>query len=96
MTSGQVLKIIGCGDTLTLCSTEKVLSDTIDVVSERDFDGSLESVNVPVVACTLVRLVLLHEWDQLFSRPALGLEVVVVGSRGSGVHLWKSTNGTPY
>ena len=60
--------------------TEEVLLDRIRVVTKGNLDGSLESVNVAVVAGALVSLVLLHQGNELLSGPSLGLEVVVVGS----------------
>ena len=65
-------------------------SQNDSLVSKRDLDRALKAVHVPIVACALVRLVLLHKWDQLLRLPPLGLEVVIVGSRGSGVHLRES------
>lgn len=84
---GQILEIIGDWNTLRLNGTKEVLHDGVGVVAERDLDGTLESVNVTVVASTLVCLMLPHQWEQLLGGPALGLEVVVVGSGGTGVHL---------
>lgn len=83
----QVLKIISGGNALGLGGAEEVLLDGVGVVAKRNLDRALESVNVAVVAGTLVRLVLLHERKEFLGGPALGLEVVVVGSRGTGVHL---------
>ena len=34
----------------------------------------------------LISLMFLHEWEQLFGGPTLGLEVIVVGSAGPSVH----------
>jgi hypothetical protein len=87
MAGGQVLKIVGGWDTLRFGGAKEVLLDWVGVVTERDLDGSLESVDVAVVARTLVGLVLLHQGDELLGGPSLGLEVIVVGSRGTGVHL---------
>lgn len=36
---------------------------------------------------TLVRLMLLHQGEKLLGGPTLGLEVIVVGGRGTSVHL---------
>lgn len=83
----QVLKIIRDRNVLRLGSTQEVLHDGIRVVPERDLDGSIEAMNVPVVTGPLVCLVLSHQGKKLVCRPALGLEVVVVGGRGSSVHL---------
>jgi hypothetical protein len=51
------------------------------------FDGTIEAVNVAVVASSLVSFVLSHERDELLGGPALGLEVIVVRSRCTCVHL---------
>lgn len=83
----QVLKVIGGRDTLSLDSAKEVLLDGVCVVSERHLDGSLESVDVAVVAGSLVGLVLLHKRDELLGGPALGLEVIVVRGRSTSVHL---------
>ena len=54
---------------------------------EGDLDWSLESVNVTVVACSLIGLMLPHQGDQLLRSPALGLEIVIVRRRGASIHL---------
>jgi hypothetical protein len=87
MTSNEILKVVGGRDALSLGSTKEVLLDRIGVVAKRHLDGSLETMNVTIVAGSLVGFVLLHEGDELFGGPALGLEVIVVGSRSAGVHL---------
>lgn len=46
-------------------------------------------MRLPVVRCTLVRLVLLHQRDELLRLPPLSLEVVVIRSRSTSVHLQK-------
>jgi hypothetical protein len=51
------------------------------------FDGTVEAVDVTVVASSLVSFVLSHERDELLGGPALGLEVIVVRSRCTCVHL---------
>jgi hypothetical protein len=43
---------------------------------ERYLDWSVEAMDVPVVAGSLIRLVLLHQRNELFGCPPLGLEVV--------------------
>ena len=60
MAGDEILKIVGCGDALGLTRSQEVLLDRICVVAERDFDGAFESVNVAVVAGTLVRSVNTH------------------------------------
>ena len=86
----QVLKIVGGGDTLGFGGTEEVLLDRVGVVAERNLDGPFKPVDVAVVAGALVGLVLLHERNELLGSPALGLEVIVVGSRSTRVHLYYS------
>lgn len=63
---------------------------------------TFKTVDVTVIASTLVSLVLLHERYKLLCRPSLSLEIVIVGSRGSSVHLdfvntlyWKSEHIKP-
>lgn len=90
MAGGQVLEIVGGRDALRFGGTEEVLLDRVGVVTERNLDGSLKSVNVAVVARTLVGLMLLHQGDELLGGPTLGLEVVVVGSGSASVHLMDS------
>jgi hypothetical protein len=51
------------------------------------FDGTVEAVDVTVVASSLVSFVLSHERDELLGGPALGLEIIVVRSRCTCVHL---------
>lgn len=87
MASDQILKIIGGGDTLRFGGTQKVLLDRVRIVSKRDLDWTLKAVDVSVVAGTLICLVLLHQWNELLGGPALGLEVIVIRSRCSSVHL---------
>lgn len=84
--SNEILKIVRDRDVLRLDRTEEVLHDRVGVVAEGDLDGTIETVNVTVVAGTLVCLVLPHERNELLGGPALGLEVVVVGSRRTSVH----------
>lgn len=82
----QILKIIRDRDILRLDGTQEVLHDGVGVVAKADFDRAIESVDVAVVAGTLVGLVLLHERQQLLSRPAFRLEVVIIGGRCTSVH----------
>lgn len=51
LSSDKILQIIGCGNALRLGSSEKVLHDWIGVISEGDFDWSLEAVDVPISRC---------------------------------------------
>lgn len=74
----QILEIIRGWDALGVGGAEEVLRNRIGVVTKRDLDGALESMDIRVVTGTLVRLVLLHERKQFLSLPALGLEIVVV------------------
>lgn len=46
---------------------------------------------VTIVAGTLVRLMLLHEWDEFLGFPSFSLEIIVVRGTSSCVHhLWSS------
>lgn len=47
------------------------------VVSERNLDGTLSSVNLTVLRSSLVGLMLPHERKEFLSGPALGLEVII-------------------
>jgi hypothetical protein len=87
MSSNQVLEVVGEWDTLRLCSAEEVVLDGVSVIAKRHLDGSLEAMNVAVVARALVRLVFLHQRNELLGGPALSLKVIVVGRRGTSVHL---------
>ena len=51
----------------------KVLHDWVGVIAEGDLDRALKAMNVSVVASSLVSLMLLHQWNQLFGSPALHL-----------------------
>lgn len=79
MTGFQILQIIRDGDVLGLNGTQKVLHDRVGVVSKADFDRSLETMDITIVARPLIGLMLLHQWDQRFGVPALHLEVIIVG-----------------
>jgi hypothetical protein len=85
--SGQVLKIVGDRNTLSFDGAKEILLNWIAVVAEGDFDWALETVEVAVVTGSLISFVLLHQRNELFGGPALGLEVIIVGSRGASVHL---------
>jgi hypothetical protein len=63
--SNQVLEVVGRGDTLRLTRSQEVLFDRVCVVTERDLDRSLESMNVTVVAGTLPELVHLSSGPRL-------------------------------
>jgi len=43
-------------------------------------------MDITVVASSLIGLMFLHQRDEFFGGPALGLEIIIVGSRGTGVH----------
>jgi hypothetical protein len=87
MSGDQILKIIGGWDALSLSGTEEVFLNRVAVVAKGHLDGAFETVEVTVVAGPLVGLVLLHKRDELLRGPALGLEVIIVGSRCASVHL---------
>jgi hypothetical protein len=76
---GQVLEIVGGRNALRFGGTKEVLLDRICVITEGNFDGSLKSVEIAVVAGTLVGFVLLHQGNKLLGSPSLSLEVIVVG-----------------
>ncbi|KAH3669438.1 hypothetical protein OGAPHI_001559 [Ogataea philodendri] len=82
----EVLQVVNDRNSLRFSSSQEVLAVWVCVVTERDLDRTVESVNVFVVARTLVSFEFLHQWQQLVGGPSLGLPVVVVRSRGSGVH----------
>ena len=75
VTGNEILQVIGGWDVLGFGCTEEVLADGVGVVAEGDLDGTLEAVEVAVVAGTLVGFMLLHQWEQFLGSPALGLEV---------------------
>lgn len=85
--SREILKVICHRNALRLRGPEEVLHDGIGVVAKGHLDGAFEAMKVAVVACPLVRLVLLHQGNELLGGPALGLEVIIIGGRGSRVHL---------
>lgn len=43
-------------------------------------------MDVAVIAGALVGLMFLHQGDEFFGLPPFGLEIVVIGGGGSGVH----------
>jgi hypothetical protein len=87
VTSDKVLQIIRDWDVLGLNRTQEVLHDRISIVTEADLDRSFETMNVTVLTSSLVRLMLLHQRDELLRSPALHLEVIIVGGRSTSVHL---------
>ena len=78
MAGDEILQVIGGGDALRFRCTEEVLADGVGVVSERDLDGTLETVEVSVVASTLVGFMFLHQWKQFLGCPALSLKVCTI------------------
>ena len=72
----------------TYSCTQEVLHDWVCVVAKGDLDWALKAVEVTVVASPLICLMLLHQREEFLGSPALGLEVIVVGGRGTGVHLY--------
>ena len=76
--SSQILQVISYRESLAFHCSKEVLHDWVGVVAKRDLDRALETVDVPVVASSLVCLVLLHKRNQFFGGPALDFEVVVV------------------
>ncbi len=86
MASCKILQVVGGWDALGLSGPEEVPSNWVGVVTERNFDGALETMDVSVVAGPLVCLMFLHERDEFFCLPSLSLEIVVVRSTSSSVH----------
>ena len=86
VTCDKVLEIVGSRDTLRFRGTQEVLHDGVGVVAKGNLDWTLEAVDVTVVARPLVRLMLLHEGNELLRGPAFGLEVIVIASRCTSVH----------
>ena len=84
--SDQVLEIIRDWNVLGFSGPEEVLSNWVGIIAEGDLDWAFKPMNVTVVASSLVCLMLFHQGDELLGTPALGLEVIVVGGRGTGVH----------
>lgn len=78
MSGHQILQVVRNWNVLRFRRPQEVLHDGIGVVAEADFDGSLETVNVTVLGCPLIRLVLLHQRDQGLRVPPLHLEVVII------------------
>jgi hypothetical protein len=53
-------------------------------------------MNVAVVASSLISLMLSHQRNQFLGRPALGLEIIIVRSRSTRIHLFHtSATSTP-
>lgn len=75
----QVLEVISNWNFLRLGRAQEVLHDGVRVVAERNLDWAFEAMHIPVVACALVCLMLLHERKKVLGLPALCLEVIVVG-----------------
>jgi hypothetical protein len=53
----------------------------------RTFDRPVKAMDITVVASSLVGFVLSHQRNQFLGGPALGLKVIVVRSRCTGIHL---------
>ena len=87
MSGFQVLEIIGNRNPLRLGSPEEVLHNWVCIVAEGDLDRTLEAMEVSIVASPLVGLVFLHQRKKLLGGPALGFEVIVVGSGCPRIHL---------
>lgn len=86
MTRNKVLKVIRRRDPLGFRSSQKVLHHRVRVVSEGHGNGAIRSMDIPIVACSLVRLVLSHQRNELFCGPALGLKVIIVRCGRTRVH----------
>lgn len=57
MGGGEILEVIRSGNTLRLSGPQKVLFDGVGVVPEADFDGSIKSMNISVVARALEKTI---------------------------------------
>jgi hypothetical protein len=47
LASNEILKIICCRDSLRLGCSEEILHHWVSIVSEGDFDGTIEAMNIP-------------------------------------------------
>jgi hypothetical protein len=75
---------------------EKLTWDRRNFGSGHTFDRPLETMDLPVIASSLISLMLPHQRNQFLGRPALGLEVIVVRSRSTSIHLFhKSATSLP-
>ena len=92
MASLQVLQVVRDGYVLGLDCAKEVLHDWVCIVAKADFDRSLETVEITVLTSPLIGLMLLHQRNQLLGGPTLHLEVVIVRSGRTSVHL-ESVNG---
>lgn len=86
MAGNEILQIIGGRDALALGCPQEILHDRVRIVTKRNFDWALEAVDIAVVAGSLIGFMLSHERNELLRCPALSLEVVIIGSRCTGVH----------
>lgn len=86
MASCKILQIVGDRDVLGLGGPKEIPSNWVGVVTERNFDGALDSMDISVVAGPLVCLMFLHERDEFFCLPSLHLGIIVVRSTSSSVH----------
>lgn len=57
----------------------------ISIILDKKFNS-----NVPVMRGSLIGLMLFHQGNELLGAPPLGLEIIVVGGRGTSVHLSES------
>lgn len=87
VSSDKILEIVRDWNVLALRGPQEVLHDRIAVVTEADFDWSVKTMKVSILAGPLIRLVLLHQRKKFLGGPALALEVIIVRGRSTGVHL---------
>ena len=87
MTGHQILEIICSWNALRFGGPQEVLLDWVSIVAKGNLNGALESVNIAIVARSLVCLMLFHKRYELLCSPALGLEIVVIGCGGTCIHL---------
>lgn len=83
---GQVLQVICDWKTLTFCSSKEVLHDRICIVAERNFDWSFETMNISIVAGSLICLMFSHQWNEFLCCPTFGLEIIIIGCWCTSVH----------
>ena len=86
MASCKILQIVGGRNALGLGGPKEIPSNWVGVVTERNFDGAFETMDVSVVAGPLVCLMFLHKRDEFFRLPSLRLEIVVIRSTSPSVH----------
>ena len=62
-----------------LAKRRRLTAGQYQLISKRHLDRAIGTMDVPIVGSPLVGLVLLHQREELFGGPALGLPVIIVG-----------------